>query len=72
MKPRPLAPHQLAQLKQRLAVMQQDAEGMEKLLNAVYPDTDPTVIRAFDVSASLKRLQWALERVEDDGDSTTV
>lgn len=47
--------------------MEKNAEVIEKMLGGTYAKTEQIVIRAGEMSAAIRRLQWAIVRAETGG-----
>lgn len=63
----PLTAEQFHQIEQDLAEMRARAEEIFHLLSAGCGVSDPRTSRAEEVTGAVQRLQWAMERMADDG-----
>ena len=63
----PLTPEHFRQMKRRLDLIEENAKVIERMLGGTYADIDPLVIRAGEMSGSIRRLQWAIVRAEKGG-----
>jgi hypothetical protein len=68
----PLTVGQSRQLDEDLLQIQTQATGIEALLKAAYGYQDERAVRASEVSAALKRLQWALDRAKLHSDTASA
>ena len=68
----PLTIDQFRDMKRDLAEMQIRATEMLNLMVAGCGESDPRTIRAEELAAAIQRLQWAIERGEDGGQTSVA